>query len=145
MNLSSQPTLKILVCTKAPNYLTEITRDYPTKRRGNFKSWNDTPEAFHPYFQACINKPIALPEPTTRKEINAWLETFNEWITKGFAPDQAVAAARWARKNNKAIARPGSLTWILNDQHSRKNGQEDHAKGNSESIIEKLARNQRRI
>lgn len=136
---------KLLVdLPKAQNYLTEITRDYPTRQKGNFKNWKDTPEAFHPYFQACTNKPISLPEPTTQKEIKLWLETFDEWITKGFTPDQVVAAARLARKRDKAIARPGSLTWLLNDQHSRKNGLEDHSKSNSESILEKLAKNQRR-
>jgi hypothetical protein len=141
---SLHQTANLLDSPKPPIYLTENTRDYPSNGKGIFKIWNDMPERYHPYFQACTNKPISLPEPADEKEIKAWLETFNEWIKKGFTPDQVINAARWARKNNKAIARPGSLTWLLNDQHSRKNGQEDYAKDTSESILEKLAKNQRR-
>lgn len=124
--------------------LTETTRDYPTKRE-RFKSWKDTPHEYHPYFETCINKPISLPTPTTPKEIRAWLETFTEWINKGFTPEQVTSAARLARKRDAAIARPASLNWALSDQHSRKNGQEEKPPAQGESVLAKLAQKQKRI
>ncbi|HMV28536.1 MAG TPA: hypothetical protein PKE23_04070 [Anaerolineales bacterium] len=116
---------KLLDCTNPPNYLTEITRDYPPKknRGGIFKTWKETPKEFHPYFEACTSKPISLPDPK-RKEINAWVETFTEWIEKGFTVKQVIDAANEIRKLRKAISRPGSITWKLNDLHGKAHGQE---------------------
>lgn len=140
---SLHQSAKLLDCTKAPNYLTEITRDYLPHGKGSFKTWKDAPQIYHPYFNACISKPIALHEPVSVREIKAWLETFNEWIRKGYIPEQVIEAARRARKDKKAIARPGSLTWLLNDNYSHKNGKEDHHKDTGETMLEKLAKNQR--
>lgn len=140
---SLHQSAKLLDYTKAPIYLTETTRDYPPNGKGNFKSWKITPEIYHPYFETCTDKPISLPAPTKR-EIKAWLETFSEWISKGYTTKQVIAAARWARKHDKAIARPGSLTWILNDQHSRENGREEKTPAQGESTLAKLFQKQRR-
>lgn len=137
---SLHQTANLLDSTKPPIYLTETTRDYSPSGKGNFKTWRHTPKEYHPYFETCLDKPISLPAPTTREEIKAWMKTFAEWIRKGFTPKQVITAARWARKHDKAIARPGSLTWILNDQHSRENGREENSTAHGESILAKLAR-----
>ncbi len=99
----------------------------------------EIPVRLQAYFQACINKPIALPKPATKKEISAWLDTFEEWHTKGFTPAQVEAAGRQARRLEKVIARPASLTWLLSDGHSRRNGHEGKPDGNGESMLAKLA------
>ncbi len=126
-----------------PNYLNIDYQRTPHKAgRGKFKTWHEAPESLRPFFQACIEKPIALPEPTTNKEIMTWLETFSEWTQKGFTPSQVISAARRARKLDKTISRPGSLTWLLNDHHSREHGQ--NTKPNtSESVLESLAKRER--
>lgn len=136
---SLHQTAKLLDSTKPPIYLTETTRDYPPSGKGNFKTRKHAQEHI-PYFETCLDKPISLPAPTTRKEKKAWMNTFTEWIRKGFTPKQVIAAARWARKHDKAIARPGSLTWILIDQHSRENGKEEKSPAQGESMLAKLAR-----
>lgn len=143
---------KLIDCGNPTNYslgksnklYTETTQRLPPKeaRRGIFKTWKDTPEKYHPFFQACINHPFSLPEPTP-SEIKAWLKTFDEWILKGFSSKQITAAAAWARDKGKNIPYPKSITYALNNQHAHATIALSH--GNNESVIAQLARNQRKI
>lgn len=99
--------------------LTEITRDYPPKGGGEiFKTWKDTPQKYHPLFQALIDE-TKLPEPQGQKAITAWedqfedqLARFGEWLT----PKRVREAVReFSRQKGSTanILRPKSITHIL--------------------------------
>ena len=109
-------------CGKPANYTHRLPREYSQTKRGGeiFKNWHEAPETYHPYFEACINSVVSLPEPTP-KEIKAWIETFDEWIVKGFNVKQITTAGKYAHDNSKIVSSPKSLTWILNSQHARAN------------------------
>jgi hypothetical protein len=127
--------------------LTETTQRLPPIETGGgfFKNWKTTSEKYHPFFQACINTPIALPEPQTEEEVKAWLKTFDEWILKNFTQKEITKAGTWAQDNTKIIASPKSLNWILNNQHSRAHGKEITSIENKPSVIAQLRNNQRKI
>lgn len=120
--------------------LTETTRDYPTKKV-TFKSWKDTPQVHHAYFQTCMAE-LGLPEPTTQKEIESWMETFTEWMSKDYTPKQITAAARFAYKRQTVVSRPASITYALSHL-SRKPAQEKPP-AQGESTLAKLFQKQRR-
>jgi hypothetical protein len=145
---------KLIDCENPANYtlqesnklLNTIKRNTKPSKRGEglFKTWQGTPEQYHPYFATCTTSPVALPEPTS-KEITTWLETFDEWIAKGFTTMQIATGAKWAHENSKIVASPKSLTWILNSNHARASVHKDNQSAeDTESVIAKL-RNKKRM
>lgn len=145
---------KLIDCENPANYtlqepvklLTTIKHNtIPSKRgEGIFKNWQDTPEQYHPYFETCTTSPVALPKPTS-KEIEIWLETFDEWMAKGFTTMQIATAAKWAHEKGMIVASPKSLNWALNSNYSRVNATKDDQNVEyTESVIAKL-RNKKRI
>lgn len=84
-----------------------------------FKNWKDTPQEYHPLFEAMIEG-TKNPEPKGQKIIAEWikqfddqLDRFGEWLT----PKRVREAIReFARQHNGSAAhvvRPKSITHIL--------------------------------
>ncbi|MDL1910145.1 hypothetical protein FBQ81_05535 [Chloroflexi bacterium CFX6] len=124
-------------------YLNNLNTNKPTtKKMGEaFKSWKDAPQAHHAYFQTCMAE-LGLPEPTTQKEIEAWMETFTEWMSKDYTPKQIPAAARFAHKRQTVVSRPASITYALS--HLRRKPAQEKPPAQGESTLAKLAQKQRR-
>ena len=116
---------QLIDCRKPANYSLRKTRNLLTENTqrippigGNFKTWKDTPEKYHPYFEAMIEG-TKNPEPKGQKTISEWvrqfeeqLEIFGEWLTPKRVRDAIREFAR--QKGSTAnILRPKSITHIL--------------------------------
>lgn len=123
-------------------YLNKLNTNKPTTKKigGDLKTWKDTPQANHAYFQTCMNE-LGLPEPTTQREIEAWVETFTEWMSKDYTPKQIPAAARFAQKRQTVVSRPASITYALS--HLRRKSVQEKPPAQGESILSELRRTQR--